>query len=266
MSARPKPRLVPCRCGSARFHRIAPVREHGRAGEPIPLAVAWLSRRREPGLFARAVSCVGPSIESQPFGTYAVVVCASCGETRWYAELAPDLWPVLEAELPSATTGACACGESRALCVRVAQTRGAGGMPSPLRVAHWSTRRWGFSSSASGGSFATFVCRGCGLTTWVAGSLEGLPLRVSSAAPCERCDHGQRHVVDPVNEDGATLRVLYDRIHERDVKVGSYALSICAGCGLTGWTARDAPDLMERYATLGVSELSAVDGDEGPYR
>ena len=265
MSARPQPRVVlPCRCGAVRFHRIEPVREHGRDGVPVALAVAWLPRRRELGRLARAVSCVGPNLEASPFGSYTVVVCASCGDTRWYATLTPEL----EAELPSATLGACACGEQRALCVRAAQTRGAGGLPSPLRVAHWSTRRWGFSSSMSGGSFSTFVCRGCGLTRWVADALEGLPLRVSSAPPCDRCAHEQRHVVDPVNEDGATLRVLYDRLHERDVKVGSYALSICVGCGTTEWTARelDALSLGGHYGALGVTELAAVDGSEGPYR
>ena len=261
MSAQSQPRVVPCRCGSVRFHRIEPVREHGLGGAPVPLAVAWLPRRRERSPLARAVSCVGPSLEAAPFGSYTVVVCASCGETRWYATLGPEL----EAELPFATLGACACGEQRSHCVRSIQTRGAGGLPSPLRVAHWTTRRWGFSSSTSGGSFATFVCRGCGLTTWVAGALDGLPLRTSSSLPCERCADEHRHVVDPVNEDGATLRVLYDRVHHRDVKVGSYALSICAGCGVTGWTAREL-DAIDRHAELGVTELAAADASEGPYR
>lgn len=261
MSARPQPRVVPCRCGSVRFHRIEPVREHGGGGAPVPLAVAWLPRRRALGPLARAVSCVGPNLELAAFGAYAVIVCASCGETWWYATLTPEL----EAELPSATLGACACGAERASCVRSAQTRGAGGLPSALRVAHWSTRRWGFSSSTSGGTFTVFVCRGCGLTTWVASAIDGLPLRVSSSTPCERCADERRHVVDPVNEDGATLRVLYDRLPHRDVMVGSYALSICVGCGITGWTAREL-DAIDCYAELGVTELAAADGSEGPYR
>jgi hypothetical protein len=254
------PTLRPCRaCGAQGFFRVAPVREHGHAGEPTPMAVVYLERRRELSRFARAVSCVGPKIELRPFGTWLVVVCGGCGDARWYAR---ELEPEIAAELPAAVQH-CECGDHRALRVDVARTRGPGGDPSPLRVHHYSHRRWGFTSQASAGRFSTLVCRGCGKATWIASGVEKLAAR--PAEPCAHCADPRRVTIEPVNEDGATLRVLYDRVHMKDVRIGSYALSICAGCGTTSWTARDFAAL-EADDRLGVALLEAGDAQEGPYR
>lgn len=261
MSApRPVPALRPCRrCGGQSFLRIAPVREHGHEREPTPMAVAYLSRRRELSRFARAVSCVGPQTELRPFGHYVTVVCTGCGDARWYAR---ELTAELAAELPAAVN-ACDCGDHRALRVDVARTRGPGGQPSPLRVAHFPTHRWGFTSTASAGHFSTLVCRGCGKATWVASGVESLSCHATT--PCERCSDPRRVTIEPVNEDGATLRVLYDRVHMHEIRIGTYALAICTGCGVASWTARDFAALKDD-ARLGVATLDASDVHEGPYR
>lgn len=255
------------RCGASCFLRVAPVREHGRGGAPTPMAVTYREQRRDLGPFARAVECVGPRIELVPEGRYVVIVCRGCGDTRWFAR---DLSDKVLAELPHSALGTCAeCGDSRSLRVGRARTRGHGGEPSELRVLSWISRRWGFATTGSGGHFSTFVCRGCGRTSWIAGALHELPLEhrtTTGHAPCLRCTGTLRLGVDPVNEDGATLRVLYERRHLHEMRVGRYALSICMGCGITDWRASDIEALCADDS-LGVAELSAGEGHAlGPYR
>jgi len=266
---RPLPRLRACAtCGATSFLRVAPVREHGEDGAPVPMAVRYVDRPRQLGPFARAVSCVGKKIVSVPHGTFTVLVCTGCGEARWYAR---DYEPAGDGDaeaLEAATIGACTdCGESRALRVPRMKTRGHGGEPSDLRVVRLPSRRWGFATTASAGHFALFVCRGCARATFLAGDLHDVPdlaARAKAAPPCRRCTGTSRLQVEPVDEDGATLRVLYERVQHREVRVGRYALAICTSCGLTDWTARDVAGLRPDL-DAGVA-LVETGGHEGPYR
>jgi hypothetical protein len=258
------PSLRACgRCGAQRFLRVAPVREHGEGGAPVAMAVRYVDRPRELGPLARAVSCVGPKIVPVPEGSFTVLICTGCGDTRFYAR---DL-PASEGD--AATLGACGdCGEPRALHVPRVKTRGHGGQPSDLRVLRETTRRWGFSTHASAGHFSLFVCRGCARASFVAGGLDAIPAlhkKAAPSAPCRRCAATLRLAVEPVDEDGATLRVLYDRVLLREVRIGTYALDICIGCGLTDWTARDTEALRPDLRT-GVALVEADGSHEGPYR
>ncbi len=262
---RPLPRVRPCLlCGGARFLRVAPVREHGNGGDPIAMAATYVLRERDLGPFARAVQCVGPKVAAEPAGTFTVLICTDCGDTRWFVR---DLAVEIAVDLAQAALGGCTdCGDARASRLGRAKTRGHGGAPSELRVLSWTSRRWGFSTQGSAGHFDTFACRGCERVTWIAGGLDLRAQRSSSATACARCSATARFVVEPVNEDGATLRVLYDRQHLRELRVGNYALSICAGCGVTDWTARDI-EALEADPHLGVGFIAAdSDGNDGPYR
>jgi len=246
--------------------RVAPVREHGLGGEPTPMAVHYVERPRSLGPLARAVSCVGPRLELRPIGTYCVVICAGCQDTRWYAR---ELDPETAAPLGQAAVGACLdCGEARSIGLGPARTRGPGGQPSELRILTRVSRRWGFSTTEHLGRFSTFACRGCGRTSWIAGGLEPKHLAEHgrpAQAPCVRCTGTRRFVVEPVNEGGATLRVVYDKQHLRELRIGCYSLSICTDCGVTDWSARDLESLRPD-AQLGVEALSVGEGHEGPYR
>lgn len=266
MSApRPLPRIRPCaRCGGSLFLRVAPVREHGQGGEPIAMAATYVARARDLGPFARAIQCVGPKVALEPVGRFVVLICTQCGDTRWFAR---DLPAELIAELPHAALGSCPdCGDARALRLGRARTRGRGGLPSELRVLTTTSRRWGFTTTTSAGHFDTFLCRGCGRTLWIAGGLDLSARATHPAAPCTRCAATTRFGVDPVNEDGATLRVVYDKPSLREIRIGRYALRICVGCGLTDWDAHDLAAL-EPDPHLGVALMRAGDEPgEGPYR
>ncbi len=270
MSAvRPRPTLLPCTaCGAARFLRVTPVREHGAGGEPTAMAARWVTRPRQVGKLARAVSCVGPKLEHVPHGTFTLLLCEACGDARWYARGLDDD-PAFVATGASATVGDCAdCGDRLSLDLGRVKTRGHAGQPSDLRVVSWPGRRWGFTSVRSAGTFTAFVCRGCERVTWVASGLDDVPASLrgtTPAEPCRRCRHTERLTVDPVNEDGATLRVVYAKQHLTETRIGRYSLSICSGCGVTDWSAHDISDLRPEPA-LGVARLEAAEGSEGPYR
>jgi hypothetical protein len=258
-----RPALAPCtRCGGKRFLRVAPVREHGQGGTPTPMAVVWRAERRKLGPFARAVSCVGPAVELQPRGCFTVLLCAACGDTRWYAR---ELDAELATQLEPATLGPCGdCGESRALRIPRVQTRGTSGRPSDLRVLREPSRHWGFLTTRAVGHFSLFVCCGCALTRWVAAGLEALDPHRYQHHACRRCAWNERLLVDPVDEDGAILRVLYAKEHLDEVRAGRYRLSICGACGLTDWTALGI-DAIDASARWGVAVLD-TDALEGPYR
>lgn len=250
------------RCRGDRFLRVSPVREHGLGGEPTAMAVVWRAERRVLGRFARAVSCVGPTIELRPRGSFTVFLCASCGDARWYAR---DLDAELSAELEPATLGPCTdCGESRALRVARVQTRGASGQPSDLRVLRETHRGFGFPTTRGVGHFSLFVCRGCTLTRWVAAELDGVDHERYARHACRRCAWNECLRVDPVDEDGAILRVLYGKEQLDEVRAGRYRLSICGACGLTDWTALGL-DTVDASPRWGVTVLDA-DALEGPYR
>jgi len=238
------------------------------------MAVGYATQKRQLGPFARAIACVGPLVESVAHGTFTVIVCRACGDVRWYARglelaAAPTATEINEPAFESATLGPCVdCGDARASRVARMKTRGSGGQPSDLPVLHIASRRWGFATKRVAGHFSLFVCRGCARCTWIAGGLEAIPAlasRTKETSPCRRCATLTHLPVEPVDEDGATLRVVYDKQHAREIRVGRYSLDICTGCGLTDWSAHDT-DTLEPDASLGVAWLEAGEGQEGPYR
>jgi predicted nucleic-acid-binding Zn-ribbon protein len=192
-------------------------------------------------------------------GSFETLGCRGCGYTGWRArgvEPHPKLEPLDEACLE--------CGDTRAWRVQPVEERADQSVTEvyPLRVV-----QKGFPKYWGEGEFALRLCRGCGLSRWLALGMSGVELsayygyvEAHDAGPCA-CGRGPRVRVEKFQERGpTTLNVANGR--------GSYSLLVCRDCGDTEWYAHGL-DKVKADPRRGVSIVSVPEQltpSGGPYR
>lgn len=161
-----------------------------------------------------------------------VYICSDCGLTSWYSRVADRILPE-RGRIRSLIEASLACtdciGRAHFLVAELREFDEVVAQRAPLHV-HGGTV----------GRFAVLICAGCGRCEWFAWGDLGEPIFVDKPHACVRCGAHEHRRIPVVKEaSGAALPVGMSR----DVPVGHFAISVCEGCGVTEWFARDTNKL-----------------------